>query len=55
MKHTVTPSYQPGAYVARAMKMLRYMGDCSNGEFKTTPKFFNISADAVSQLQLFGS
>ena len=40
MKHTFTPTYKPGAYVARAMKMLRYMGDCSDWVFRTHENVF---------------
>ena len=35
MKHTFTPSYAPEAYAVRALKMLRYMGDCSDTKFRT--------------------
>ena len=30
MKHEFTPSYSPPIYATRALKMLRYMGDCSD-------------------------
>ena len=35
MKHTFIPSYAPEAYATRALKMLRYMGNCSDGQFRT--------------------
>jgi hypothetical protein len=35
MKHEFTPSYSPPIYATRALKMLRYMGDCSDGQFRT--------------------
>ena len=35
MKHEFIPSYSPPIYATRALKMLRYMGDCSDGQFRT--------------------
>ena len=35
MKHDFIPSYSPSVYATRALKMLRYMGDCSDGQFRT--------------------
>ena len=35
MKHEFIPSYSPPVYATRALKMLRYMGDCSDGQFRT--------------------
>ena len=35
MKHSFIPSHPPALYAFRALKMLRYMDDCSDGTFRT--------------------